>query len=94
MPAETVTMSINPPAAVVAPTALTEQAALILMRAERSVTEARKTHSLWTAAATKLAMARDAATTFNSENTIAYAQDVIALCSRSSAQATLPPVSW
>ncbi len=93
-PAQPVVPSANPPVPLVAPTALTEQAALILMRAEHSVIEARKTYSLWTTAAAKLAMARQAASSFDSDNTIIYSQQAIALCERSAAQAKLPPVSW
>lgn len=93
-PPESATHQTQPPPALVSPTALTEQAALILMRAEHSVDEARKTRSVWTTAAEKLALARQAAAGFNSENTIALSQEVIALCARSAAQAKLPPVSW
>lgn len=76
------------------PIALTVEADAALKTAEQSVTEARIKRALWTAAVLELERARLAAKQFDSVATLGHAREVIALCDRSIAQLSEPPVTW
>jgi hypothetical protein len=76
------------------PTALSAEASEQLKVAEMRVNEARAANALWSQAVQKLALAKKAATIFDSETTKKLADEIIALCERSLAQAKSPPVSW
>lgn len=77
-----------------APTSLSAEATTTLKAAEQSVIEARVKRVLWSAANEQLLEARKAAKVFDSEATLKYAREVIALCELGTRQAQLPPVAW
>jgi hypothetical protein len=82
--------TVPPPA----PTSLNAEAMSTLKAAEQSVIEARVKRVLWSAANEQLLEARKAAKVFDSEATIKFAREVIALCELGAKQAQLPPVIW
>jgi hypothetical protein len=76
------------------PTSLNAEAISTLKAAEQSVIEARVKRVLWSAANEQLLEARKAAKVFDSEATLKFAREVIALCELGAKQAQLPPVAW
>ncbi len=88
---ETIAVAPEVPAA---PIALSAEAESTLKAAEQSVIESRIKRAMWNAANEQLALAKRAAKVFDSDATIKYAKEVIALCALSNQQMQSAPVVW
>ncbi len=89
-----VPVTMATPALPVLPISLSPEAESALKAAEQSVIEGRIKRTLWSAAVEQLAKAKSAARSFDSETTLKYAKETIALCELSNRQAQSPAVVW
>jgi hypothetical protein len=87
-------VAVAAPAPPVLPISLSPEAESALKAAEQSVIEGKIKRTLWSAAVEQLAKAKSAAKIFNSETTLKYAKETIALCELSKQQVQSPAVTW
>ncbi len=87
-------VAVVAPAEPVLPISLSPEAQSALNAAEQSVIEGKIKRTLWSAAVEHLAKAKSAAKSFDSETTLKYAKETIALCELSNQQAQSPAVVW
>ncbi len=76
------------------PPVLSADAIAALQTARQRVAHARTARTLWRSAAEKLAEAEIAAVKNDSNTTLRLSHEIVALCEKSTAQASLPPVVW
>ena len=87
-------VAIAAPASLVPPISLSPEAESALKAAEQSVIEEKIKRTLWSAAVEQLAEAKRAAKSFDSESTLKYTKETIALCELSKQQVQSPAVTW
>jgi len=73
---------------------LSAEATSALADAKRRVDDAKANRTLWKSAVAKLAAAEMAASKQDSANTLKLANEIVAICELSTAQAARPPVNW
>lgn len=73
---------------------LSAEAIAALAQAKQRVAEAKASRTLWKSAFDKLAVAELAAVKQDSQLTLKLANEIVALCQLSTAQASLPAVVW